>query len=488
MPKLDLPSNGTLSDIAEYYTTLYNTANKTTTGNVRFPTTGTTRAGYVYDTSTSINWVNQGQIGMLNLLLYGDPGNGSYSNPKMENYLVFAEDINALNSKVDVVLAGGTATAITLTLSGVSEYTSYSKFTFIAANSNSAQPTSININSLGARNLYKPNTTDAPNIIAGKAYTVWYNGTDFFLQASAEGTAVAGDVLAGVTFSNDSDAGISGTLSLTGTAAIGDVLSGTTFYNTNAKTKLTGTLALSGDADAASVLTGKTFYNTNAKTKVTGTMPNRAGDTAALSSTVAGTTLKLLASNGYRDGTDDYVTITDADFVAGNIKNGVNLFGLSGNYEGLKIISRQYGTQAITSSTTNQSVTISSINTANSVVFHTSYGTSRNERMRCDFVSSTSFNMYRTATTSYSHTEQWEVIEFDPNCINSIQTGIVSGSNPNTVTISSVNINKSMLFYGAGGGGTGTMTQEYGKIVDSTTITLHGDSGHLWRWFVVEFK
>ncbi len=56
----------------------------------------------------------------------------------------------------------------------------------------------------------------------------------------------------------------------------------------------------------------------------------RQGDNVALASSVSGTTLKLRAPAGEYDGVDDNVTITDADFIAGNIKNGVDLFGLVG--------------------------------------------------------------------------------------------------------------------------------------------------------------
>ena len=74
MAKLNLPSNGSLSDISEYFNTLYHTFNKTSSGNVRFSTSGITRAGYVYDTTGTV-YANQGQIGMLNLLTYGDSSN-----------------------------------------------------------------------------------------------------------------------------------------------------------------------------------------------------------------------------------------------------------------------------------------------------------------------------------------------------------------------------------------------------------------------------
>ncbi|WP_052339159.1 tail fiber protein [Gorillibacterium massiliense] len=78
------------------------------------------------------------------------------------------------------------------------------------------------------------------------------------------------------------------------------------------------------------VLSGKTFYQGG--TKKTGTMPNRAGDTSSLSTVVSGTTIKLLPSAGYRDGVDDFVTLTDLNFIESNIKDGVALHGLTGTY------------------------------------------------------------------------------------------------------------------------------------------------------------
>ncbi|CAI3574837.1 hypothetical protein CNEO4_2090001 [Clostridium neonatale] len=84
----------------------------------------------------------------------------------------------------------------------------YSK-TFIAKVNNNKAATTIN-----GKPLYKPGTTTAPNIKAGKAYTVWYNSVSdcFFLQASAEGNVGAEHVLAGYTFSNDDDTGLVGAM------------------------------------------------------------------------------------------------------------------------------------------------------------------------------------------------------------------------------------------------------------------------------------
>ena len=107
--------------------------------------------------------------------------------------------------------AGGTATALTVS-SSTFLLVQGGKLVFIAAANNNGAATTIN-----NIPLYKPNTTIAPKLIAGKMYTVWYDATSggrFFLQASAEGTAVAGNVLAGKTFSNDNSIGESGILNI----------------------------------------------------------------------------------------------------------------------------------------------------------------------------------------------------------------------------------------------------------------------------------
>ncbi|WP_459480256.1 hyaluronate lyase N-terminal domain-containing protein [Clostridium saccharoperbutylacetonicum] len=118
-------------------------------------------------------------------------------------------DLEITNSQVldlSFKLAGGTANAITLSMQPLTD--GYSK-TFIASANNAGAATKIN-----GKPLYKPNTTIAPNLISGKAYTVWYNqaGDCFFIKASAEGDAIAANVLAGKKFSNDNDTGLVGTM------------------------------------------------------------------------------------------------------------------------------------------------------------------------------------------------------------------------------------------------------------------------------------
>ena len=89
-----------------------------------------------------------------------------------------------------------------------------------------------------------------------------------------------------------------------------------------------GTDTSDATAIASDILAGKTVYVNDVK--ITGTMVDRAGDTAASSLARSGTTIRLRATQGYRDGTNDYVTHTDANDVAGNIKSGVTIRGLAG--------------------------------------------------------------------------------------------------------------------------------------------------------------
>jgi hypothetical protein len=103
--------------------------------------------------------------------------------------------------------AGGTATAITIDATNFL-LVQGGKLAFIASAGNNGAATTIN-----GKPLYKPNTTTAPTLVAGKMYTVCMIPlvVDVFFCTSAEGTAVAGDVLAGKTFSNDNDTAIVGT-------------------------------------------------------------------------------------------------------------------------------------------------------------------------------------------------------------------------------------------------------------------------------------
>lgn len=164
--------------------------------------------------------------------------------------------------------AGGTATAITLT--GIELTNGYQK-TFIISASNSGSATTVN-----GKPLYKPGGTVAPNLTAGKAASIWYNltGDCFFYKASAEGAAVVGDVLAGKTFSNDNDTGLTGTMVNRGAVTI----TPSTTNQTIANGYHNGSGYVLGDADliAKNILSGKNIFGVNgsAKRSATGLLTN----------------------------------------------------------------------------------------------------------------------------------------------------------------------------------------------------------------------
>ena len=156
-------------------------------------------------------------------------------------------------------LATGTATAITLAITTLTDL--FTK-TFIVSADNGGVATTIN-----GKPLYKPNTTIAPSLTAGKAVTVWYNSTSdcFFIKASATGDALVGDVLAPRTFSNGDDTDLVGTIASKGSQTY---TPSTSTQTITAGKYLSGNQTISGDSDliASNILSGKSIFD------VTGTL------------------------------------------------------------------------------------------------------------------------------------------------------------------------------------------------------------------------
>jgi hypothetical protein len=418
---------------------------------------------------------------------------------------VLSTDLNRIEGNIETLAtlrgyptATGTGTAIAVT-TGHFELVAGRSFTFIASANNSGAATTINADGTGAKNLYKPNTTDAPTIISGKAYTVWYNGTSFFVKASAEGDAVAGDVIKDKTFSNDEDTGITGTLELTGNAAVGDVLATKTFYNTDPKTKRTGTMPNRGtvstdisakatevtiaqgyhsgsgkvkiataeqnkiitgniksgitvlgvagkssvvdtadaDAVAGDILDGKTGYVNGSK--ITGNIPSKGAATYT-----PGTTDQTINAGQYLSGAQTIAG--DADLVAGNIKTGVGIFGVTGTFTGgIKTI--QFGESARSASQAN--ITLGTeIESDNSFVIIKSITVDETD---VSFVRLGKYLVGLTDTTlslSAGDGCQYIVIEFQPGAVKSIQRGTITGTistAQTTVNHSSVDVAKSFI-------------------------------------------
>ncbi len=251
-------------------------------------------------------------------------------NLELDPTLVFVtkEELDGFKNSITTQLsdlmyqtAGGTATAITLTMQKLVD--GYFK-TFIASASNNGAATTIN-----GKPAYKPNTTTPPNFIAGKAYTVWYNSSKdcFFIKASAEGNTIAAHVLAGDTFSNDSDTGLLGTLDLSKLTSA-NIKSGVTINGVAGKASVVDTA--DATASTGQILNGQSSYVNGVK--VTGNMPNHSGADSPANS-IAGTgqgRIYVRPQYGYYDGSvASYVD--DGNFVSANIISGKSIFGVNGS-------------------------------------------------------------------------------------------------------------------------------------------------------------
>jgi hypothetical protein len=188
-------------------------------------------------------------------------------------------------------LASGTA--VDITLNGVSLVDGYS-VTFRAAYTDTSTNKTIN-----GKPWRKLGTTLSPSTVAGRAYTVWYDvsNTCFFYKASASGNAVAENVLAGKTFSNDNDTDILGTMTNQGAV--------------NQSLPINGSYTIPAG------------YH-NGTGRVTQSIPSKNAATYT-----PGTTNQIIAAGQYL--AESQLIVGDADLISGNIRYGVSLFGVAGD-------------------------------------------------------------------------------------------------------------------------------------------------------------
>ena len=131
------------------------------------------------------------------------------------------------------------------------------------------------------------------------------------------------------------------------------ILSGETAYGKDGE-KITGTCAYDADtsdadASASEILATKTAYVNG--TKLTGTMPNN----GAVTGTIDDVSTSYTIPQGYHDGSGTVgIDSTEAaKIIADNIKEGVNILGVTGTYTGEGVTAQ---TKTATPYTTQQTV------------------------------------------------------------------------------------------------------------------------------------
>lgn len=113
----------------------------------------------------------------------------------VESAAVAGLDYTSPTSKALTTVAG--TNTITGTATGITGYVTGQEFTFMAAGANTGA-TTININTLGAKNIYKSGTLplELGDIVVGQAVSVVYDGTQFqFSSGAGGGGAKAGGVI-----------------------------------------------------------------------------------------------------------------------------------------------------------------------------------------------------------------------------------------------------------------------------------------------------
>lgn len=117
-----------------------------------------------------------------------------------------------------------------------------------------------------------------------------------------------------------------------------DVINGKTFHRADGKIA-TGTSTYDADTSdatalASEILNGKTAYKNGVE--LTGTMPNR----GSVTSVITGFDQSVTIQNGYHDGGGSVSidSTEQAKLTAGNIKNGVEILGVTGTYTGSELI------------------------------------------------------------------------------------------------------------------------------------------------------
>lgn len=108
--------------------------------------------------------------------------------------------------------------------------------------------------------------------------------------------------------------------------------------------------ALTKPAGAAQILSGYQAINADGEI-ITGSIPSQGAQTIT-----PGTSAKTIAAGRYLNGAQTIAG--DADLVPGNIKSGVNIFGVSGSYSGKEPVYGEWNVSMVSPSGGNHDFTI----------------------------------------------------------------------------------------------------------------------------------
>ncbi|KYG90023.1 hypothetical protein A0U40_09880 [[Bacillus] sp. KCTC 13219] len=198
---------------------------------------------------------------------------------------------------INYAVASGTNNYI-VSITGIESFVEGLSIKVKFTNGNTAAST-LNVNGLGAKDLVKSNGSALANgnIKAGQILHLVYTGINFQLlgEGGEYGNAVAADVLSGKTIGTE-DGVVSGTMPNRGAV------------NQN--------LAANG-----SYTIPEGYHNGSGK--VTQSLTTKSAETIT-----PGTSNKTIAANQYLTGVQ--TILGDADLIAANIKQGVNIFGVTG--------------------------------------------------------------------------------------------------------------------------------------------------------------
>lgn len=279
------------------------------------------------------------------------PGYTDILHPETDSgVVVMANGVTLENTAKDInkiTIAGGTANDLTLTIPSISSY-NVNKLSFVGNSDNGGNATTLNINGLGTKPLYKSGGGN-PKINNSRLYTCYYAdwANCFFLEASAEGTSVASDVLAGKTFSNDSDTGLVGIMPNYSNAenigymgvksvksdGVGSLVFEpyTGYYREGLNSNGYGSI-IKYDANfiPSNLLAGNTYFG------LAGGIADLGASQNAVNTWTDGNGRLVLripskgAFTGVMNGTYPDLGYTDANYIASNILSGKSIFGLAG--------------------------------------------------------------------------------------------------------------------------------------------------------------